>query len=126
MLYGIGGVVKDRVSRREALKRLGKTGAGAVLAGSVLRGQDGDIFVAGQPVEIIVRSVSPSTVRITVAPIESAALALTGDDALAGEDRWRMVASRRRAFGSIKAGNLVVRFTPNPPAIHIETSSGQS
>src|SRR5262245_28799003 len=132
-----------RVSRRELLEQAGKAGAGILLAGGVLRGQSSAITVAGQPVEIIVRSVSPSTVRISVVPIAGRVPAPAGDDALLGEDRWRLVASRRRSesFGSIRAGNLIVRFTPNPVSganaspigrsdqgliIHIDTASGRT
>src|SRR5215471_19064336 len=97
-----------RISRRELLEQAGKAGAGFLLAGGVLRGQSSDIAVAGEAVEIIVRSVSPSTVRISVVPIEGRAAALGGDDTLVSEDRWRLVGSRRRSesFGSIRAGNL--------------------
>src|SRR5262245_43578923 len=119
--------MSGHVSRRELLEQAGKAGAGILLAGRVLRGQSSDITVAGQPVEIIVRSVSPSTVRISVVPIAGGAPAPAGSDTLVGEDRWRVVASRRRydSVGSIRAGNLVVRFTPDPPTIHIDTAQGQ-
>src|SRR5262249_5661767 len=117
-----------RVSRRELLEQAGKAGVVILLAGGVLRGQSSDIAVAGQPVEIIVKSVSPSPVRISVVPIAGRVPAPAGGDALVGDDRGRLVASRRRSesFGSIRAGNLIVRFTPNPPIIHIDTASGQN
>src|SRR5262245_60609262 len=120
--------MSTRVSRRALLEQAGKAGAGILLAGGVLRGQSSDITVAGQPVEITVRSVSPSTVRISVVPIAGRALAPAGNDALVGEARWRLVASRRRSesFGSIRTGNLIVRFTQNPPVIHIDTASGRT
>src|SRR5262249_31625740 len=62
------------------------------------------------------------------APIEGRASALAGDDALVGEDRWRLVARRResKSFGSIRAGNLIVRLTRNPTTIHIDTASGET
>ncbi len=116
------------VTRREALRRLGKTGAGALVARGVLQGQNSDIVVAGQPVEVVVTSVSPSTVRIAFLPTAGGAASLGAGDALVGADKWRRVASRRRtdSFGSIKAGNLVVRFTADPPTVHVETTSGQT
>ncbi|HTH23514.1 MAG TPA: TIM-barrel domain-containing protein, partial [Vicinamibacterales bacterium] len=57
------------VTRREALSRLAVAGAGTVLAPSMIRGQKAPIMVAGRPVEIAVRTISDSTIRITVLPI---------------------------------------------------------
>src|SRR5262249_18380543 len=115
------------VSRREVLEKIGKAGASVLLGGGVLRGENSDIVIGGQFVEIVVRSLSPSTVRISVVPMEGRAIDVGNYDALVGENRWRLIASRRRydSFGSIRAGHLVVRFTPNPPTIHIDTAQGQ-
>jgi len=116
--------MSTRISRRELLEQAGKAGAGVLLGGGVLRGENSDIAIGGQFVEIVVSSLSPSTVRISLVPIEGRALSLGGDDALVGSDRWPVVARRRRydSSGSIRAGNLLVRFTPNPPVIHIDTA----
>ena len=74
--------MSTRISRRDALRRIGAAGAGALvgsgalvggralLAGGVIRGQSGDIVVAGRPVELLVSRVSPLTVRITVLPTD--------------------------------------------------------
>jgi len=114
------------ISRRDAIKRLG---AGAVvLGGGVIRGRDAEIIVAGQPVEVHVASLSATTVRITVHPLVQGApgpVSFTG--ALADEDAG---ASRARARDSndltrVTAGDLVVRFTDQPPTLHIETAAGQ-
>src|SRR5207247_2704349 len=86
------------------------------------------IVVAGRPVEIAVTPVSAATVRITVLPIEDPGESLGDDGALAGAEGWRVAARHRqaRAFGSVRAGNLTVRFTPDPPVIHIDTAAGQT
>ena len=60
--------MSDPVSRRDAVKQLAGATAGVVLAGGTIRGQSDAIVVAGKPVEIVVSSVSPSTVRITALP----------------------------------------------------------
>ena len=57
------------VTRREALNRLAAAGAGTVLAPSIIRGQTAPIIVAGKPVQIAVRTISDSAIRITVLPI---------------------------------------------------------
>ena len=57
-------VMPNSLSRRHVLKRLGAL----AVAGGIPRGQARPITVAGKPVEIVVASVSPSTVRITVLP----------------------------------------------------------
>ena len=64
--------VGGRIDCREALKRVGLAGVATALAPSVLRGAVAPIIVAGRPVEIRVASVSPSTVRLTIAAIGGA------------------------------------------------------
>ena len=116
----------EPVSRRDAVKQLAGVTAGVVLAGGVIRGQSDAIVVAGKPVEIVVSSVSPSTVRITALP---AGVPLVSDDgALVSGAAGRTLARRRTAglASPIRAGNLTVRFTAAPPAIHIDTAAGKS
>ena len=116
------------VSRRDALKHIGVLGAGALFAGRIT-GSAAGITVNGKPVEISVWSLSPSTVRITVAPIidgKSAKVLLTG--ALTQEDSGtpRVRATDSARVSSVRAGDLVVRFTDGFPTLHIETSNGQT
>lgn len=111
------------VGRREALKRFGLTGASLALGGGVFRGHAEPIRVAGVPVQIAIASVTRSTVRIIVEALsapgvpEDGALVATGD---------RRSPARRDAesFPPVRAGSLTVRFTPDPPIVHIETSRG--
>jgi hypothetical protein len=116
-----------RVSRRDALKQLGFTGAGAALAGGILRGQRSDIIAGGRPVEIVVASLSASTVCIAVLPIDGdRSAALPSNGALADATAATFSARVRAAaeFKAIRAGDLVVRFTQGPPALVVETSRG--
>jgi alpha-glucosidase/alpha-D-xyloside xylohydrolase len=119
------------ITRREALKQLGAAGAAFALAdnnGGVIRGEVADIVVAGAPVEIAVSSLSAVTVRVTVRPLDGGRpmpVPVTG--ALEREDlgipRARSVDGS--ALTRVRAGDLVVRFTDDPPTIHIETARGE-
>jgi len=120
--------MSEFVSRREVLKRIGKATAGLALTGGVIRGQSTDIVVAGKPVEIAVASVSPTTVRITVLPIEGGQpTALPDTLTVVNEGQGRAVGRGRTAasLNSVRAGNLVVRYAANPLTLHVDTSAGQ-
>src|SRR5688572_25670566 len=121
----------DRPSRRDVLKALGATAAGAAASAlfpsRILRGQAADIVVAGRPVELAVSSLSAATVRLTVRPIADGAVApvpVTG--ALVADEPASTVRRTRDAAGlaRVRAGDLVVRFTDGPPAILVETAGG--
>src|SRR5712671_6507443 len=119
-------VVSPAVSRRHALQQLGAAGAGAVLSGDILRGQSRAIRVAGTPVEILVASISPSTVRLTVLPLGTTGAAVPDDGALVRAAEGRALGRKRdpESFTPVRAGNLVVRFTADPPTIHVEKPDG--
>jgi alpha-glucosidase/alpha-D-xyloside xylohydrolase len=98
-----------------------------VLSGGMIRAQGEDIVVGGRPVEISVHSLSASTVRITVLPVENGRPApLPDTGALSGEDRWRAAGRARaaRSLGAIRAGDFRVRYAPDPPTLFIERQSG--
>ena len=57
------------ITRRAALKQISVAGAGVLVSRGIIRGQGTDITIGGQPVEIAVASLSPSTVRISVLPV---------------------------------------------------------
>src|SRR5262245_58494019 len=109
----------EPVSRRDLLKQFGS----AAFAGTVLR-QSKPILVAGNPVEIAVATVSPATVRITVLPV-GGRTALADDGALVEAAAGRTLGRQQSDASSIRAGDLVVRCTSEPPAIAIETAAGQ-
>jgi alpha-glucosidase/alpha-D-xyloside xylohydrolase len=115
------------ISRRAALTRLGLAGTG-LLFPRIIRGQNADIMVAGQPVEIAVAALSPITARITVRPLrdgQPVTVPITGalDQPAAGTARARGRAAP--ALARVRAGDLMVRFTANPPTLHVETRDGQ-
>jgi alpha-glucosidase (family GH31 glycosyl hydrolase) len=115
------------LSRREALIRIGTASAGIVFARSVIRGQSSDIIVAGKPVEIVVSSLSSSTVRLSVLPIEGGRPAgVPADGAVVKEGEGRPLVRRRARdrFDPVRAGSLVVRFDSDPPTLHVETNAG--
>src|SRR6516162_3785641 len=117
------------MNRREALRWIGQATAGLTLSGGVIRGQSSDIVVAGVPVEIAIASVSPSTVRITVLPVQNGLAAQTpGTGTIVLEGQGRSVARGRdaRPLSTVRAGNLRVRYTENPPTLHVDSSSGQT
>jgi alpha-glucosidase (family GH31 glycosyl hydrolase) len=107
--------------RRDVLKQLGLAGAGAALGGGIIRGQAAPIVVAGKRVEIAVASVSPSTVRITVLPLDSSQI--PDHDALVAAAAGKRVARSRERFDAVRAGDLTVRFTNDPPVLLIEKGS---
>lgn len=119
--------MSESISRRDALKQLGVAGTGLIFAGSV-RGQQAPIVVAGRPVEIAVWSLSPVTARITVHPLEDdrSVVSVPGTGALAEQQPGRAIARSRESaeLTRLRAGDLVVRFSDNPPTIHVETASG--
>ena len=120
--------MSNKLTRRDALKQLGTAGAGIILTRGIIRGQTADIMVAGKPVEIVVSSLTPSTVRITVMPIAGGrANAVPVDGALAPQGEGRALATARapERIKSVRAGNLVVKFTAEPPTLHVETRTGQ-
>jgi alpha-glucosidase (family GH31 glycosyl hydrolase) len=116
------------VSRREILKQLGSAGAGLLIAPQIIRGQSSNIVIAGKPVEIVVASLSPTTVRLTVRPLDAASAggAVPVDGALVQEVLGKTIAhtSGTHKFTPVQAGDLVVRYTEQPPAIHVETRGG--
>jgi alpha-glucosidase/alpha-D-xyloside xylohydrolase len=118
--------MSNRMTRREALTQIGRAGAGVALAGGVIRGQAADIVIGGRPVEIVVTSIGPETVRIGVLPIENGKAAAPPDDGGVAEPDGgkRVGAGRAPAFEPVRAGNLAIRFTSAPPTVHVETVSG--
>jgi alpha-glucosidase/alpha-D-xyloside xylohydrolase len=119
----------ELISRRDALKHLGAAGAGLALGGSILRGRFQDIVVAGHPVELAVATLSPSTVRLTLLPLEGGqAQPVPFTGALVEDDPGDTLARGRdgAALDRVTAGDLVVRFTDDPPMIRVETLAGET
>jgi alpha-glucosidase/alpha-D-xyloside xylohydrolase len=110
----------NTMTRRDAVKRLGYAGTALALGGGTIRGQADPIRVAGLPVEIAIAPVSSSTLRITVAAIVGTG-GVPDDSALVRAAEAPVAARRRTSFPSATAGNFEVRYTANPPTIHVDT-----
>lgn len=114
-------------SRRQALKTIGAAGAGFALSPVFLRGQGAPIIVAGTPVEIAIAQVSPSNVRISVLPIAGGAAApMPNDQALVAAANGKPLRAQRSPFTPVRVGNLTVRYSSDPPTLHIDTAKGDS
>ena len=109
-----------RISRRDALRGLGVVGAATILRiDTDAQGQE--LTVAGQPVELRLASVSPSTVRLSVLPRGGTAADLNRDNALAAfAEQGRTAAPGK----PIKAGDLSVAVSHAPLAVSISDASG--
>jgi alpha-glucosidase/alpha-D-xyloside xylohydrolase len=132
------------ISRRRWLEQVGSIGAGALAARTagagvyeglgmgvgalgtraVLGGQTAPLVVAGQPVEVIVASVSPATVRLTVVPLAGPA-SLADDGALVQAADGPAIARRQDPFSRVTAGDLDVDLSSNPLALDVATRAGQ-
>jgi alpha-glucosidase (family GH31 glycosyl hydrolase) len=119
--------MSDAISRRDALKQLAVSSASMIFAGTI-RGTTADIVIAGQPVEIAVWSVSQATVRITLRPLQDGKpVPVPATGALAQENFGTPLGQARDAAAAarIRAGDVVVSFTPSPPTIHVRTAAGK-
>jgi alpha-glucosidase (family GH31 glycosyl hydrolase) len=117
--------MSHRISRRNALKHLGAAGAGVAFSGRVIGGQGTPIRVAGVTSEITVASIGASTVRIGVAAAGGNP-GVPDDGAVANAASGKRIARAATPAGieAIKAGNLIVRYTADPPTLHIDTAGG--
>jgi len=114
----------DEIGRREALKRIGAAGM-SIHASTAALGRvaaPAPIVVAGQPAEIRVATLSPSTVRITILPLgeDSVRVPVTGALADDGAGELRVRATDASQLTHVRAGDLVVRYSVTPPTIHVE------
>ena len=118
--------MRTRPSRRNALKHLAAASVGAALGPVVIRGQSAPIRVAGMPVEIAVASISPVTVRITVSAIVGTG-GVPDDGALVPGAEGKPAGRGRGAdaLARVRAGRLSVRYSADPPVIHIDDAKGQ-
>jgi alpha-glucosidase/alpha-D-xyloside xylohydrolase len=113
------------LSRRDALRQLGTAGAGIAFGSGILRGRAAPVTVAGRPVEVVISSISPATVRISLLPIEGAAVRAVPDDGALVEAAGGHVEGRGRDAITVPAGRLVVRVTADPPVVHVSTREGR-
>lgn len=117
--------MSKELTRRDAIRRLGAAGAALALGGGTIRGQSDPIRIAGMPAEIAVAPISVRTVRITVAGIVGTG-GIPDDGALVRAAEGRVTARRRTPpFSPVSAGNFTVRFSAEPPTIHVDTRAGR-
>ena len=116
------------VSRREVLKDVGSAGAGLLLGANVVSAQDAALRVAGQPVEITVSSVSPNTVRISIAPLENGKPKPIPYDGSLVKETWSPPVARITTLTraqTVRCGDLVVKLSPEPLTMRIEAKDGR-
>lgn len=108
-------------SRREFLA------AALAVPGVVLRPRGADqLRIAGEPAELLVSSVSPVTVRLTLSAVgKPSEIPFTGALARSEFGPPRARSDNPARLSSVRAGDLVVRVTANPPTINIETRRGE-
>ena len=114
------------LSRRDALKQLGVSGAVLLFAGRI-RGQSAPILVAGQPVEIAVWSLSQTTARISIRPMgQNGPEPVSSTGALVEEEPGTLASSSTEPppVARVRAGDLTIRFSNAPPTLHVEALDG--
>ncbi|HMV85860.1 MAG TPA: glycoside hydrolase family 31 protein [Blastocatellia bacterium] len=117
----------NSISRRKALKNLGAAGAGALLA-SPIAGQDTAIQITGKPVEIALASVSPQTLRLTIAALENGQPRPVSQDGSLAEQRRPAPVARLTTLAqerTVRCGALNVKLSPSPLTIRIEAADGR-
>jgi alpha-glucosidase/alpha-D-xyloside xylohydrolase len=110
------------------VKSLGAAGVAFLTTGAT-RAADSNLEIGGKEVEIQLTPVSPHTVRLTVQPIQDGKLVEMTDDGTLVQTTFGAPAAKLRGPAkaqSLKAGDLRVKFTPDPLAFTIETSKGET
>jgi alpha-glucosidase len=116
------------ITRRGALKKVATAGGGALVGSKLAFSQETQIQVAGRPVEIALTATSPKTVRVTIAPIENGQVQPLPVDGALVKQNWGRPVARLRTLAnttSVKCGELIVRLSGNPLAIHIGDKAGR-
>jgi alpha-glucosidase/alpha-D-xyloside xylohydrolase len=117
-----------KISRREALKTLGRAGAGAALASPALAAQNGSIRIGGHTVEITVTPVSSHTVRISVAALENGKSQPIAYDGSLVQQEWQSPSARLTSLPSprrIQCGALRVKLSLEPLTVRVEAGDGR-
>lgn len=121
--------MKKNISRRDALKRFSSAGAGVLLNAPLIpSAQDAVLRIAGKEVELTLTSVSPQTVRLTLAALENGQPKPLPSDGSLALQTWPAPAARLTSLPrerTVRCGNLRVKLSPQPLTIRIETSAGR-
>jgi len=119
--------MSESLSRRDALKQLGTTGAGLMLGARTFRLGPAGLTIAGEPVEISVASLSAVTARITIKPIrdgQPSEVAVTGELVSPVLGTVAARASSAAKLSRVRAGDLSIQLHEGPPTIEVKTRSG--
>jgi len=120
--------MKNRTSRREALKSISSAGIITLLDPPSLTAQDTAIHIAGQSVEIAISAVSPQTARISLAPIVDNQTQPIKNDGSLVQQSWSPPVARIRtltAARSVRCGDLTLKLSAMPLTIRIEAKDGR-
>jgi len=120
--------MKKLVSRRQLLKRLGAAGSVSLVTSRSASSWDPAILVTGRPIEIAVSQVSAETVRIIVLPIQDGRVQPVPQDGSLVHPAWNPPRARLRRLvreERVQCGNVVVKLSPDPLAVHVETRDGR-
>lgn len=124
------------MSRRDVLKH-GLAATGAIVATPLTRdeiatearpAQDQAIQIAGQPVELVVTSASPSTVRLSIVPLQDGRPRPIPADGSLVDRTWPEPVAHVRTLGAVqtvRAGDLVVRLAPDRTEIDVSARDGR-
>jgi alpha-glucosidase (family GH31 glycosyl hydrolase) len=119
---------RKNIPRREVLKILGASAAGAWIAEPFLRAADHEVRIAGKLANVSTRVLSKRTIRITIAEqVKGAATRVADDGALVASGNFPehgALATSAQAH-AILQNALEVRITWDPLAIHVENSDGR-
>lgn len=116
------------LSRRDALKSIGSVGAVALAHPATMLAQTAALEIAGKPVEITVSSVSPDTVRLSIVPLVNGQPQPIPNDGSLVQPSWGKTLARVTTLPKaqqVRAGNLIVKFTPDPLTVRVEAKDGR-
>src|SRR5690349_16558745 len=121
--------MKNRYSRRQALKTMASVSATAFLPSALKPATArslGGIQVAGRDVEIQITSISAHTVQLTISPLKAGqATAVPQDGSLVQKDWGAPAATLRNPGGkTINCGDLSVRMIATPMMFVVANSQG--
>jgi len=113
------------LSRRRMMQSL--SAAGAALLAPEGRADASGLRIAGKDVEIGLTSLTSTTLRLTVQPMVDGKLGEIPDDGtLVRTDFGPPAATFRAQPKKVKAGNLRVAFTLDPPTFTIQSANGET
>jgi alpha-glucosidase (family GH31 glycosyl hydrolase) len=117
-----------RISRRETLKRFTSAGAGLLLSSRIGAARSSTLRISGRPVELSLASVSPHTLRLSLAAMENGRPQAIPHDGSLVRQQWSPPQARLTTLSRMRkvvCGELSVRLSPNPLTIRIEAADGR-